>query len=148
MEQVLSQARDRLREYSLHNNSTITPVGRPPTTWKPPGKFQYKINFYGALFQSENCAGIVVIIRNELGQVMVSLSLRIPLLFTAIEVEALATQRGLKLVLETGFGRVVLEGDSQILIKALIEDTYSLANFGHIVTDIPYLASHFSIIDY
>ena len=131
MEQVLSQARDRLREYSLHNNSTITPVGRPPTTWKPPGKFQYKINFYGALFQSENCAGIVVIIRNELGQVMVSLSLslslslsqRIPLQFTAIEVEALATQRGLKLVLETGFGRVVLEGDSQILIKALIEDT-------------------------
>ena len=67
----------------------------------------------------------MVIIRNELGQVMLSLSLsqRIPLLFTAIEVEALATQRGLKLVLETGFGRVVLEGDSQILIKALIEDT-------------------------
>ena len=150
MEQVLSQARDRLREYSLHNNSTITPVGRPPTTWKPPGKFQYKINFYGALFQSENCAGIVVIIRNELGQVMVSLSLsqRIPLLFTAIEVEALAKQRGLKLVLETGFGRVVLEGDSQILIQALKDDTHSLANFGHIVIDISYLASHFSIIDY
>lgn len=57
-------------------------------------------------------------------------------------------RRGLELALDTSFGRVVLEGDSQILIKAFKEDTHSLANFGHIVTYIPYLASHFSIIDY
>ena len=77
-----------------------------------------------------------------------SLSQHIPLPFTAIEVEALATRRSLELALETGFGRVVLEGDSQILIQALKEDTHSLANFGHIVIDISYLASHFSMIDY
>lgn len=59
------------------------------------------------LFQSENCAGIGVIIRNELRQVMVSLSQRIPLPFIAIEVEVLVARRGLELALETGFGRVI-----------------------------------------
>ena len=79
---------------------------------------------------------------------MVSLSQRIPLPFTAVEVEALVARRGLELALETGFGRVILEGDSKILITALKEHTHSLANFGHIAQDIQYLASHFSSIEY
>ena len=57
---------------------TSTPLRHPPPKWQPPGKLQYKINFDGALFQAENCAGIGVVIRNECGQVMVSLSQNIP----------------------------------------------------------------------
>ena len=62
--------------------------------------------------------------------------------------EASAARRGLELALEMGFGRVILEGDSKILITALKEHTHSLANFGHIAQDIQYLASHFSSIEY
>ena len=62
--------------------------------------------------------------------------------------EASAARRGLELALETGFGRVILEGDSKILITALEEHTHSLANFGHIAQDIQYLASHFSSVEY
>ena len=87
-------------------------------------------------------------IRNELGQVMDSLSQRIPLPFTAIEVEILAAQRGLELAMETSFERFILEGDSQIIITALKEDSHSLSNFCLIAKDIQYFASHFSMLDY
>ena len=79
----------------------------------------YKLNFDGALFDSEQCAGWGVLIRNEAGQVVASLSERALLPFTAIEVEAMAARRALVLALEAGFDRVILEGDSLVLINAL-----------------------------
>ena len=54
----------------------------------------------------------------------------------------------MELALETGLNKGVLEGDSQILINALNTNSHSLSQFGHIVNDIRYLASHFSIISY
>ena len=50
--------------------------------------------------------------------------------------------------METGFRNIVLESDSQILITALREDSYSLASFGHLVKDIQFLASYLSLINY
>ena len=46
--------------------------------------------------------------------------------------------------MELGFSNVELEGDLAILINSLKDDHRSLAQFGHIVADIHYLASHFS----
>ena len=58
--------------------------------------------------------------------------------------EALATRRAMELALETSLNKGVLEGDSQILINALTTNSHTLSQFGHIVNDIRYLASHFS----
>nr|POE91171.1 hypothetical protein CFP56_51447 [Quercus suber] len=77
----------------------------------------------GALFDADNTSSLGVVIRNEHGQVMVSLSERIPLPSTVIEVEALVARRGLELAMETGFRNIVLESDSQILITALRDDS-------------------------
>ena len=87
LDQLLHQAKQRLREFALHTTSSIVPVGRPPTCWHPPERPLYKLNFDGALFESEKCAGLGVILRNHEGQVMVSLTERTMLPFTAIEVE-------------------------------------------------------------
>lgn len=125
LDQLLHQAKERLREFALHNTSSIVPVGRPPTCWHPPERPLYKLNFDGALFESEKCAGLGVILRNHEGQVMVSLTERTMLPFTAIEVEAMAARRALSLALETGFDRVVLEGDSQVLVTALQNNSYT-----------------------
>ena len=69
------------------------------------------MNFDDALFTVENNAGLGVVICNEEGQVMVSLSQKTTLPFTAIEVEAMAARRALKLALETGFHQIILEGN-------------------------------------
>ena len=86
----MQRARSKLQDFSLHNTSKVLRVRRPPTQWQPPEHLQYKINFDGALFKAENYARIRVIIRNNEGQVMVSMSQQIPVPSTAIEVEALA----------------------------------------------------------
>ena len=148
LDELLSQTRDRLWEFKLYNSSSIIPVGRPPTRWQAPDQNTYKVNFDGALFSAANTAGMRVVIRNEEGQVMVSHSQKTTLPITAIEVEAMATRRALELALETGFQQIILEGDSQILLSALENNSHTLSNFGHLITDIHYLASCFSKIQY
>ena len=136
LEKLIPRARSKLQDFSLHNTSTVLPVGRPPTQWQPPKPLQYKINFHGALFKVEHYAGIGVVIRNSQGQVMVSLSQQIPLPPMAIEVEGLAARQAMELALETGFTKGVLEGGSQVLISALKTNSHNLSQFGHIVNDI------------
>ena len=43
---------------------------------------------------------------------------------------------------------MILEGDSQVLITALQNNSYTLSHFGHLVKDIQYLASCFLEIRY
>ena len=87
----------------------------------------------GALFEADNTTGLGVVIRNEHGQVMASLSEHILLPLTVLEVEASAARRGLELAVEMGFRNIVLESDSRILITTLREGSYSLSSSGHIV---------------
>ncbi|KAK9986543.1 hypothetical protein SO802_031494 [Lithocarpus litseifolius] len=54
----------------------------------------------------------------------------------------------MEFAVETGFSNITLESDSQILITALREDSYSLASFGHLVKDIQFIASYLSTINY
>ena len=127
LDELLSQTRDRLWEFKLYNSSSIIPVGRPPTRWQAPDQNTYKVNFDGALFSAANTAGMRVVIRNEEGQVMVSHSQKTTLPITAIEVEAMAARRALKLALETRFQQIILEGSSQILLLALENNSHTLS---------------------
>ena len=143
---LVQQAWTRLQDFLLHNSAATAPMGRAQSQWQPPAHQQYKINFDGALFTAKNQAGIGEVIRDSMGQVMASLAQRIPLPSTAIEVEALAAQRAMELALEIGLNKGVLEGDSLILMNAVKTNSHSLAQFGHIIKDIEFLASQFSII--
>ena len=150
LNELLAQAQDRLREFKLYNSLAIIPVGRPPTSWQAPSSDIYKVNFDGALFAAKNSAGLGVVIRNAEGQVMVSLSEKTTLPFTAIEVEAMAARRALTLALETGFQQITLEGDSQTLISALENNTHSLVKFwphneGHSVSHLLFFKKYITL---
>ena len=58
---------------------------------------------------------------------MDSLTQQLPLPFTVLEMEDLEARKVLEFVLELGFNRVILEGDCEILIKALQSMKQSLA---------------------
>ena len=105
------------------------------------------VNFYGAIFADEGCVGLGIVIRNEEGLVMASLSQLIPIPLIVFEVEVLAARRGVELALELGFNSVELEGDSAVLISALKVGQRPLPQYGHIVADIQYLASYFSVFN-
>ena len=114
------------------------------TTWTPPQDNWYKINFDGATFADVRSAGLGVVIRNREGRVMASLSQKIPLPMSVIEVEVLAARRALELAVELGFDHVILEGDSEILHKALLAEDRNFTPYGHLVQDIVYLSSFLS----
>ena len=64
-----------------------------------------------------------------------------------IEVEVLVVRRALELALEIGFDNIILEGDLEILFKALKNGGRSLAQYGHLTRDILLLSSHFSVFN-
>ena len=66
---------------------------------------------------------------------MASLSQPIQLPKSVKEVETLAARRELDFSLELGFDNIVLEGDSEILIKTLQTGNTSLAQYGHIANE-------------
>ena len=80
-------------------------------------------------------AGIGVIIRDYNGLVMASLSQAIPLPLTVLETAARA--------LELGLDSVILEGDCEILMMSLMEDSLCLASSGLLIQDVKVIAESF-----
>ena len=119
-----------------------------PTTWMAPGAHSYKLNFDGATFVEEDTAGIGVVIHNDAGLVMASLSQRIPLPASVIKVEAFAEIRAMEIALELGFDNVTLEGDSKVPVKTLNDGGNTLAHYGNLTVDILFVTSHFSKVQF
>ena len=64
------------------------------------------------IFADEGLAGLGVVIRNNHGLIMASLTQQIPLSSLVIEVEVLAVRKALELTIELGFDNITLKGDS------------------------------------
>ena len=92
-----------------------------------------KINFDGTTFKDINKAGVGIVIRDGFGQVLASLLKHIQLPYSLDLVEAMAAARAIYFTAELGFSSYVLEGDSELIIKALKNEEDSLAPFGHIL---------------
>ena len=71
------------------------------------------------MFEETGEAGIGVVIRNSAGEVMASLSEKIPLPSSVEAVEALAARHAARFVQEVGIIESILEGDSLSIISAL-----------------------------
>ena len=72
---------------------------------------------------------------------MAALTLVIPLPTLVEMVEVLAARRALIFAKELGFDHVILEGDSEIAVRAMKSEGYSATSFGHIISDIKVLTS-------
>ena len=87
--------------------------------WRPPDNNVYKVNFDAATFRTTNSAGIGVIVRDCVGEVIGALSMPIPMPQSVVAVEALACRQAVKFAAEIGLTRVVFEGDSAVIINAI-----------------------------
>ena len=135
IDQVLQWAIDSLLEFRAAQPRKQPTPPRPLAKWSPPVEEYYKVNFDGAVFRDEEKAGIGVIIRNSQGMVMASLSQKISLPQTVVELETLAATRAMEFSIELGFSKVIIEGDSETVIKALQDNSPSLAPFGLLIRD-------------
>ena len=78
-----------------------------------------KINVDGALSKPSCSAGIGVVIRDDVGSIVVALSKHFHVPLGPLEVEAKAFEAGLQLAWDLGFQNVVLEGDSLVIVRTL-----------------------------
>ena len=116
--------------------------------WKPPDQDTFKINFDDAIFVEEKCSDLGVIIRNQEGLVIASMSTRVPQQLQLIEIEALAASKALEFAREVGIYEAVLEGDSLLVMTALKTKNPGLAPFGLLIQDSLTLSSGFSKLSY
>ena len=148
LDKLLEHARHQLPETLPSLTSSLKARSRTGKLWSPPTSNGYKDNFDRANIEKENKVGLGVVIRNHERLVMASLSQLVPLPPSVIEVEALAARRAMELALELGFHNIIVEGDSEILIKVLQQQHRSLASFANDANDIFFLASHFSCFNF
>ena len=88
-------------------------------------------------------AGIGVVIKDHLGQIIASLSKWTELPSTVEVVEALACRRAITLAQEIGFWDVIFEGDSETVISHLNSKSPCLASFSHIIDNSCSIATSF-----
>ncbi|KAK9992176.1 hypothetical protein SO802_027161 [Lithocarpus litseifolius] len=114
--------------------------------WLPPSMNVVKINFDGAVFLKENRSGIGVVVRDENGLVLGSCTKSLSQAYSATEIEAMAAATALVFASELGIRRAILEGDSIVVIKALIEEDYPLNPLGSILEDVKMFAQRFDTL--
>ncbi|KAK7845071.1 hypothetical protein CFP56_010009 [Quercus suber] len=73
------------------------------------GRGLYKVNFDGAVFEDQACAGLGVVIRDLAGLIIGALSQRIRLPSSVVMGEALAARRAVLFAKEISVFRVVIE---------------------------------------
>ena len=134
--QVVPNAQQAFSVFHHANRAQQSPTTVSSTnqvTWIPPPTYSLKINFDGALFRDINKVSLGVVIRNENGQVLASLSKQIQLPFSSDLVEAIAVAQAITFARELSLSEYILEGDSNMVINALKRNDDSLSSFGHIL---------------
>lgn len=104
--------------------------------WSPPVEGLYKVNFDRAIFEDQAFAGLGVVIRDSTSLIICALSQKIRLLSLVVMVGALAASRAISFAREISILRVMVEGDSLQVIKAINASKPSKAPFGHIIDEI------------
>ena len=107
-----------------------------------------KINCDGATFRDQKISGVSVVIQDDSGMVLASMSKQIPQLYSALEVEAIAASTALSFASQLGFHQAILELDSLMLTTALQNNRTFLSPEGLLMEDIKFHASSFIQLRY
>ena len=98
----------------------------------------FKINYDWAVFVKVIKSSIGVVIQDNQGLVIASLVQQLSQAYQVVEVEAMAKSRALKFGLEFGIHWAILEGDSEVVLKALENEESGSVAYGLLLKDASY----------
>ena len=107
-----------------------------------------KVNFDGSVFRENNSAGAGVVIQDDKGLVVASMSDLYLLPYSPSAFEIIATTKALRFALDIGLSSIVLEGDSKTTIKAIQSNVPSMSEFGNLIEDAKLLVNQFAIVEF
>ncbi|XP_075650159.1 uncharacterized protein LOC142620719 [Castanea sativa] len=111
--------------------------------WIPPIYPLYIVNFDGATFNKLGAAWLAAVVRDHTGSVIGALAERIHLPASPVVVEALACRRALYFAKELSIFDLSVEGDFEVIIKAIIARDMANPEYGHVISDILLVANDF-----
>ena len=149
LEKIPDQARSLVHEFN-HLRPVHPKIPRIARSirWKPPPPGMVKVNFDGTLFSTKSSVGLGIVVRDQAGLVLAALSQKIPLPTLVETVKVIVARRALVFAKELRFERVMVEGDSEVIVKAIREKSLLSSVLGHILEDIHVLSSSFSSISF
>ena len=103
--------------------------------WQPLSGNSVKANFDGAVFEEEQEAGIGVVIHNNEGQVLATLSEKVRMPATVEILKMLAARKVATFARELRFSQVCFEGDAKLVVKCLQSGSVSNVLAGHLAKD-------------
>lgn len=89
------------------------------------------MNYVGAIFHNRNEVGIEIVVCDHLGQVLASMSNKVPFPSLVDTMEYMVIVWAPHFASECVFSYVILEGDSKTVFKDLGNSNASLSSFGH-----------------
>ena len=142
IEEVIQRAVEIIGEFEFAVEVGKLPSARPPlpTVWKPPEEGVYKVNSDAAMF-TEGGVGLGGVVRDSMGDIVMSTCMKVTEEMEVVLAEALAVRHGLKIALEAGFVRLVLETDNISVFSKLKKGSSEATALGSILHDIHVLAS-------
>jgi hypothetical protein len=132
-----SQATEYLSLYKHEEKNVVAAKQK----WKRPGQEWLKVNSDGAFSADRGEGGWGVVIRDAEGGLAIAEAGRLPNALNALHAETLACLAGVKLAIDQGIGRLIIETDSLILKQVLADSSYRLATMGGLICELQYLIS-------
>ena len=144
-EQSAEERWNKFKRYNLTPEQVRT---KPQARWKALPPNNYKINYDGAISNADNTVGIGVVVRDCHGEVIASLVQQLDQAYQPVEVVAMAACRVVELGSELGLDYTIVEGNSEVVTKALRCKDNGLTPFTHLINDVSLVSCLFSEFSY
>jgi hypothetical protein len=145
---LLKCAKDTLFEFQEACSSPLTNLGvvsALPTNlgagtsvryhWTNPSEGWIKLNWDAAIDSNSNSIGLGLVGRDSTGKVWAMMCNFLAYLTDPALAEAFAARQGAILARDMGFQKVVLEGDSQVIVQALNSESGCVIPYASLVAD-------------
>jgi ribonuclease HI len=116
-------------------SSTTGEMGRIPPKWKAPVGGSLKLNWGAAVNKQSKRMGIGIIVRDEEGVFVAAMAKVLPSFNDPTVAEALAAWHAVNMCVAKGFHKIVLEGDSLVVVSALNNSLPTWSSLGQLIED-------------
>jgi len=126
-------------------STSVEPVQR--MGWKKPSEGSWKINWDAAISKEKLKMGVGIVIRDAEGRLVAAKTKTVPYIVDPTAAETMAAWFAVEFGRELGAARVVLEGDSLVVVSGLRTVDPCNRFFGQLIDDIKSSFSHFSAVE-